>query len=77
VFNKPFISLRNAVDEVESRPASLLRQIEASERIVNPASKEDDWLPLLKVGLTECSQKKLSELRGASIAWLQDAIPAL
>lgn len=73
VFKKPFLSLRGQVDEYESRPASLLRKIGCSNRLVNPATSLDEMERLLRENLPDYSAS-LEKERAASLEWLKQAI---
>lgn len=74
LFNKPFVSLRNKIEETESRPAAFLREIRASERLVTQERSDEDWLPLLykPLGVEQCDA--LNDLREHSLQWLRNAI---
>ncbi len=67
---KPFISLRNGVDELESRPASLLRQLQMSERLVNPTVSIDEMESLLHKPLPQDLDTRLRDLREAGKTFL-------
>lgn len=47
LFEKPFISLRNQVDVVESRPAALVRMAGLSNRLMNPKASIDEMVKKL------------------------------
>lgn len=72
-FKKPFLSLRGQVDEHESRPASLLRKIGCSNRLVNPTTLLDEMERLLREPLPNYSAA-LDSRRTASLEWLKKAI---
>lgn len=72
-FKKPFLSLRGQVDEHESRPASLLRKIGCSNRLVNPTTSIDEMERLLREPLPDYSAA-LDSHRVASLEWLKKAI---
>lgn len=72
-FKKPFLSLRGQVDEHESRPASLLRKIGCSNRLVNPTTSLDEMERLLREPLPDYSAA-LDSHRTASLEWLKNAI---
>ena len=74
LFNKPFVSLRNKIEETESRPAAFLREIRASERLVTPERSDGDWLPLLYKPLGVEQGNALGDLREHSLRWLENAI---
>lgn len=72
-FKKPFLSLREQVDAHESRPASLLRKIGCSNRLVNPTTSIDEMERLLREPLPDYSST-LDQYRTASLEWLKNAI---
>lgn len=74
LFNKPTISLRDHVDQYESRPASLLNMLGCGERIANPDTKFSHMEGLLKFGFTDSIYLKLNEFRAMSMNWLSRAI---
>lgn len=73
VFGKPFLSLREQVDEYESRPASLLRKLGCSERLVNPTTSLDEMERLLREPLPDYAAA-LEKERVASLEWLRKGI---
>lgn len=73
VFKKPFLSLRAKVDVFESRPASLLRKIGCSDRLVNPSVSLDEMVHRLTAPLPDYSAA-LEQAREASLAWLKEAV---
>ncbi len=68
---KPFLSLRNQVDTLESRPASLLRQLNLSERLVNPTASLDEITRLLSTPPPQDLDTRLATLRATGIAFLE------
>lgn len=73
VFGKPFLSLREQVDEHDSRPAALLRKLGCPERLVNPQVSIDEMERLLRLGAPDVEQK-LESLREESLAWLRSQL---
>lgn len=69
VFNKQFLSLRGQVDEHESRPASLLRKIGCSNRLVNPTTSLEEMERLIREPLPDYSAA-LDSHRAASLECL-------
>ncbi len=72
---KPFLSLREQVDELESRPASLLRQLHMSERLVNPTVSIEAMEALLRKPLPFALSARLGALREAGEAFLSTGLP--
>ncbi len=72
---KPFLSLRDQVDTLESRPASLLRQLNMSERLVNPSVSIDAMKSLLEIPLPTELNVRLKALRETGCAFLQNPPP--
>lgn len=73
VFKKPFLSIREQVDEYESRPASLLRKLGCPERLVNPKTSIEEMEALLRAGTSDC-ESELKRLRNESLKWLRGAV---
>jgi hypothetical protein len=74
MFNKPFLSLREQVDEYESRPAALLNRIGCSNRLVNPTSSLDEMEVLLRTDLEDDAYNRLDQFRSDSLTWLKEAL---
>lgn len=73
IFNKPLLSLRAQVDQYESRPASLLRKLGMTNRLVNPTTSLDEMERLLREPLPDYSVALEREC-AASLDWLKKAI---
>ena len=74
IFKKPFLSLREQVDEYESRPAALLNRIGCCNRLVNPTTPLDEMEALLRTGVDDEVYNKLAQFRTNSLAWLKEAV---
>ena len=74
MFNKPFLSLREQVDEYESRPAALLNRIGCSNRLVNPTTSLDEMEALLRTDVGEEAYNRLDQFRSDSLVWLKEAL---
>lgn len=74
MFKKPFLSLREQVDEYESRPAALLNRIGCSNRLVNPTTSLDEMEALLRTEVDEEVYNKLAQFRTNSLSWLKEAV---
>lgn len=74
MFKKPFLSLREQVDECESRPAALLNRIGCSNRLVNPTTSLDEMEALLRTDVGEEAYNRLNQFRSDSLAWLKKAL---
>jgi hypothetical protein len=74
LFKKPFLSLREQVDEYESRPAALLNRIGCSNRLVNPTTSLDEMEALLRTEVDEEVYNKLAQFRTNSLSWLKEAV---
>ena len=74
MFNKPFLSLREEVDEYESRPASLLNMIGCRERLVNQTTSIDEMEDLLSQEVSSKVYEMLDIKRNESLQWLCNAI---
>lgn len=70
IYKKPFISLRDAVDTVESRQYSLLKRIGCPERLVNPSVKNSEWTVYLKEAPSAACYEALSQFSRSSWSWL-------
>lgn len=74
IFKKPFLSLREQVDEYESRPAALLNRIGCCNRLVNPTTPLDEMEALLRTEVDDEVYNKLAQFRTNSLAWLKEAV---
>lgn len=74
IYGKPFLDLRNEVDEFETRSGCLLRRIGLSERAVNPSISPEESVVRLCKPLGHQYHDKLNELRSDSLNWLSRAI---
>lgn len=75
LFDKPFLSLRGQVDAHESRPASLLRMLGCSERLVDPTCCSlGEMVQMLRKSPGSAVQERLRELREGSVTWLKKAV---
>lgn len=74
LFKKPFLSLREQVDEYESRPAALLNRIGCSNRLVNPTTSLDEMEALLRTEVDEEVYNRLDQFRSDSLVWLKEAL---
>ncbi len=72
---RPFLSLREQIDELESRPASLLRQLNMSERLVNPTVSIEEMEALLSKPLSFDLHSRLGALREVGEAFLSNIYP--
>ena len=75
--DKPFISLRERSEIVESRPASLLRQVGENGRLCTPASTLDDMEKMLKENPSPLAQVAVKDMRANSLKWLTDTVNAI
>lgn len=72
LFKKPFLSLRERVDEYESRPAALLNMVGCEDRLVNPSTSLDKMEALLKQDVPVRAYELLANRREESLSWLQE-----
>ncbi len=71
---KPFLSLRDRVDTSESRPASLLRQLDMGERLVNPMTTLDEMERLINQPFPSDLHGRLEEMRKNGIYFLLNTL---
>ena len=74
IYRKPFISLRDAIDVVESRQYSLLKRIGCPERLVNPATQGTKWTEYLKEAPQKACYEALSQFSKFSRTWLMNEL---
>ena len=74
MFRKPFLSLRDQIDEYESRPAALLNMMGCSNRLVNQETSIDRMEKLLCAELPSDAYERLNAKRASSLEWLRSAI---
>lgn len=74
LFHKPFLSLREDVDEHESRPAALLNMMGCGERLVNPETSIDKMEAMLRTNVVSNAYARLDEKRRKSLEWLKGAV---
>lgn len=74
MLKKTFLSLREQVDEYESRPAALLNRIGCNNRLVNPTTSLDEMEALLRTDVGEEAYNRLDQFRSDSLVWLKEAL---
>lgn len=75
LFKKPFLSFRDGPDKVESRPASLLNQLDIPERLVTPQTPMEEMVRLMREPISEeVYSERLPKLRQRSLNWLNAAL---
>lgn len=74
LFKKPFLSLREHVDENESRPAALLNMLGLGDRLVNPKASLEGMESMLGCVASSQVYDMLDRKRQESLNWLTHAI---
>lgn len=77
LYGKPFLSIRNEVDDFESRPAALLNRLGASERLIGPTIGDEEAYERLMRPLPDFEAAGLEAYRATSREWLGFALSRL
>ena len=77
LYKKPFVCIRPQKDKNDSRPASLLKLLGMTNRIVTPETSVDDIVSILREPYPNDIDSKIKILRNQSKNWIGNAIKSV